>query len=63
MYDDRPFSKDRLPERSDREKEVTLCGIAKGAGMIEPHMATMLAFVITDAAIGREALESVFRHR
>ena len=29
--------------------------------MIEPHMATMLAFVMTDAAIGREALESVFR--
>jgi glutamate N-acetyltransferase / amino-acid N-acetyltransferase len=58
---------DRFPKIGFRQgviggQRVTLCGIAKGAGMIEPHMATMLAFVITDAAIGREALESVFRH-
>ena len=57
---------DRFPKIAFRkgmigQQEVTLCGIAKGAGMIEPHMATMLAFVITDAAIGREALEAVFR--
>jgi glutamate N-acetyltransferase/amino-acid N-acetyltransferase len=32
-------------------KEVTLCGIAKGAGMIMPSMATLLSFIITDAAI------------
>jgi glutamate N-acetyltransferase/amino-acid N-acetyltransferase len=31
-------------------KTVTIAGIAKGAGMIEPNMATMLAFVCTDAA-------------
>ncbi len=31
-------------------KTVTIAGIAKGAGMIEPNMATMLAFVGTDAA-------------
>jgi glutamate N-acetyltransferase/amino-acid N-acetyltransferase len=43
------------------KKEVTLCGIAKGAGMIEPHMATMLAFVMTDADIERDALDAVFR--
>jgi len=43
------------------KKEVTLCGIAKGAGMIEPHMATMLAFVMTDADIERGALDAVFR--
>jgi glutamate N-acetyltransferase / amino-acid N-acetyltransferase len=30
---------------------VTICGIAKGAGMIAPDMATMLAFVFTDAPI------------
>jgi glutamate N-acetyltransferase/amino-acid N-acetyltransferase len=30
---------------------VTVCGIAKGAGMIAPHMATMLCFVTSDAAI------------
>jgi glutamate N-acetyltransferase/amino-acid N-acetyltransferase len=31
-------------------KTVTVAGFAKGAGMIEPNMATMLAFVCTDAA-------------
>jgi glutamate N-acetyltransferase/amino-acid N-acetyltransferase len=35
---------------------VTLCGIAKGSGMIAPNMATMLAFVFTDAAISPGAL-------
>jgi glutamate N-acetyltransferase / amino-acid N-acetyltransferase len=38
---------------------VTIAGIAKGAGMIAPDMATMLAFVFTDAAIGREALQAM----
>ncbi len=57
---------DRFPKIARRRgtvggKEVTLCGIAKGAGMIQPNMATMLAFVITDAAIEREALDQVFR--
>ena len=57
---------DRFPKMAIRkgvigQREVTLCGIAKGAGMIEPHMATMLTFILTDAAIGRETLESVFR--
>ncbi len=32
-------------------REVTVTGIAKGAGMIRPDMATMLAFVATDAAV------------
>lgn len=31
--------------------EVTVSGCAKGAGMVEPKMATMLAFVVTDAAV------------
>ena len=35
---------------------VTLNGIAKGSGMIQPDMATMLSFVVTDAAIAPEAL-------
>lgn len=38
-------------------KSVTVTGIAKGAGMIRPDMATMLAFVATDAAVSRAALE------
>ena len=37
-------------------KKVTIGGMAKGAGMIDPHLATMLAFLSTDAAIERRAL-------
>lgn len=32
-------------------EKIKICGIAKGSGMIMPQMATMLAFIITDAAI------------
>jgi glutamate N-acetyltransferase/amino-acid N-acetyltransferase len=38
-------------------KVVTVTGIAKGAGMIRPNMATMLGFVATDAAISQPLLE------
>lgn len=38
---------------------VHLAGIAKGAGMIAPDMATMLAFVFTDAAIAPAALQAL----
>ncbi|WP_020173917.1 bifunctional glutamate N-acetyltransferase/amino-acid acetyltransferase ArgJ [Methyloferula stellata] len=37
--------------------EVTIAGMAKGAGMIAPDMATMLAFLFTDAPIDAEALQ------
>ena len=37
-------------------------GIAKGAGMIHPNMATMLAFITTDAAVPRAALQRALRH-
>ncbi len=37
--------------------EVTISGIAKGAGMIKPNMATMLAFVFTDANIPQQTLQ------
>ena len=40
-------------------KLVTLTGIAKGAGMIRPNMATMLGFVATDARISRHVLEAM----
>ena len=39
-------------------KEITITGVAKGAGMIEPNMATMLAFILTDAAIVPENLQT-----
>ena len=35
---------------------INITGIAKGSGMIKPNMATMLAFVFTDAAISQDAL-------
>ena len=38
---------------------VTVGGTAKGSGMIHPNMATMLAFVTTDAAVDKECLQSV----
>lgn len=38
---------------------VNLCGFAKGAAMIGPNMATMLAFVLTDAAIDAEDLAAI----
>jgi glutamate N-acetyltransferase / amino-acid N-acetyltransferase len=51
-----------------RPKRVTvrcgaaaLTGIAKGVGMIEPNMATLLTFFCTDAQMDRASLDSVFR--
>ncbi len=38
---------------------VTINGIAKGAGMIAPDMATMLSFIVTDAAISPQALQAM----
>lgn len=38
-------------------KTVTIGGMAKGSGMIHPNMCTMLAFVTTDAAISKSALQ------
>ena len=37
----------------------TLLGVAKGAGMIEPNMATMLSFFVTDAKISSEQLQTI----
>ena len=41
--------------------KVTINGIAKGAGMIAPDMATMLSFIFTDAAISAAALQSLLK--
>mgnify|MGYP003644475552 CR=1 FL=1 len=40
---------------------VTINGIAKGAGMIAPDMATMLSFLATDAAIAAPALQAMLK--
>lgn len=43
------------------DKEVAVGGIAKGSGMIHPNMATMLAFITTDAAVEVPALQQALR--
>ena len=55
---------DTFPKVATRSAEldgrrVTINGVAKGAGMIAPDMATMLSFVATDAAIEPEALQAL----
>jgi glutamate N-acetyltransferase/amino-acid N-acetyltransferase len=40
---------------------ITLAGLAKGAGMIHPDMATLLAFVCTDAAISAPVLKQLLK--
>jgi len=42
-------------------KDVTLAGIAKGSGMIEPNMATMLSYILTDAAVAPPLLRRMLR--
>ena len=42
-------------------KQINILGLAKGAGMIAPNMATMLAFVITDVAIHQNILQELTR--
>ena len=51
---------DRFPKlRAASACGGRIVGIAKGAGMIEPNMATMLSFVLTDIAVPRPALQQM----
>jgi len=55
---------DTRPKGASRQIEIngetiTITGIAKGAGMIRPDMATMLAYVATDASCSSEYLQQV----
>lgn len=57
---------DTLPKAASRQIEidgqlVTITGIAKGAGMIRPNMATMLGFVATDANLAPDLLQMLVR--
>ncbi len=57
---------DTVPKLVSRQfmlagRTATLTGIAKGAGMICPNMATMLAFLATDAAVAPDILQSVLQ--
>lgn len=55
------FSKSCAYELVIGGKPVRIAGIAKGAGMIHPNMATMLCFITTDAAIGSAALDQALK--
>jgi glutamate N-acetyltransferase/amino-acid N-acetyltransferase len=57
---------DTLPKAASRQltiggRTVTVTGIAKGAGMIRPNMATMLGFVATDAVIDPALVQPLVR--
>ena len=57
---------DTRPKAASRQVEldgvpVTVTGMAKGAGMIRPNMATMLAYLATDAAIAPELLQTLWQ--
>jgi glutamate N-acetyltransferase/amino-acid N-acetyltransferase len=57
---------DTVPKGASRQVktsqgQVTVTGIAKGVGMIEPHMATMLAFIGTDARLTTQATAEALR--
>jgi glutamate N-acetyltransferase / amino-acid N-acetyltransferase len=57
---------DTVPKAASRAAEidgrrVSVTGIAKGVGMLQPNMATMLAYLATDAAVGQSALDSLVR--
>ncbi len=57
---------DTLPKAASRQvtiagKTVTVTGIAKGAGMIRPNMATMLGFVATDAVLAPALMQGLVR--
>jgi glutamate N-acetyltransferase/amino-acid N-acetyltransferase len=55
------FSKETAVTVDLGGRRVTIGGMAKGSGMIAPNMATMLAFVTTDAAISPAALQAAVR--
>jgi glutamate N-acetyltransferase/amino-acid N-acetyltransferase len=55
------FAKTAVATADVDGRRVTVAGIAKGSGMIEPNMATMLAFLMTDAAVAAPFLDRVLR--
>jgi glutamate N-acetyltransferase/amino-acid N-acetyltransferase len=42
-------------------KDIRICGVAKGAGMIHPKMATMLSFIVSDVSIDTPTLDTLTR--
>ena len=56
-----PFPKEAAARVAIGGREAAIGGMAKGSGMIEPMMATMLAFVTTDAAVPAALLDRALR--
>jgi len=56
-----PFPKEAAARTAIAGRDVAVGGMAKGSGMIEPMLATMLAFVTTDAVVPRPVLERALR--
>ena len=56
-----PFPKEAAGRMTIGGRTIGIGGMAKGSGMIEPMMATMLAFVTTDAAVAHPLLERALR--
>ena len=56
-----PFPKEAAARLSLGGRDITVGGMAKGSGMIEPMMATMLGFVTTDAAVSPALLDRALR--
>ena len=52
---------DRFPKFAKYEEDFKIAGVCKGAGMIHPNMATMLAFIFTDAKFEAEELKEMLR--
>ncbi len=55
------FAKEGFVEFEMDGHEINMAGIAKGSGMIHPNMATMLAFIVTDAAIEPNLLQDTVK--
>lgn len=55
------FPKEIAVKLRVKGKEVFIGGMAKGAGMISPHLATMLAFITTDVLIAKRVLRKILK--
>ncbi len=55
------FAKEISVKFNIGNKEATICGVAKGSGMVAPTMATMLTFIFTDANIAQGALNKALK--
>lgn len=56
-------TKEIVVEEEINGQIVTMAGVAKGSGMIHPNMATMLAFITTDAQISSDLLQEILANK